>query len=107
MNGLQRSPFVRGWEGGGREGERGGARREREGEGEGEGEVEGGGRERGGRREGRGKRGEEGLVSKATISKDCVIILTSRNKIRDSNFACWRLPISIISTRKTLFRSCK
>lgn len=105
MNGLQRSPFVRGWEGGGREGERGGARRGREGEGEGE--VEGGGRERGGRWEGRGKRGEEGIVSKATISKDCVIILTSRNKIRDSNFACWRLPISIISTGKTLFRSCK
>ena len=96
-----------GREGGGRgsEGERGGARRGREGEGEGE--VEGGGRERGGRREGRGKRGEEGIVSKATISKDCVIILTSRNKIRDSNFACWRLPISIISTGKTLFRSCK
>ena len=42
MNGLQRSPFVRGWEGGGREGERGGARMEREGEGEGAGREEGG-----------------------------------------------------------------
>lgn len=54
MNGLQRSPFVRGWEGGGREGERGGARREREGEGEGE--VEGGG----GSGEGGGRGGVKG-----------------------------------------------
>lgn len=101
MNGLQRSPFVRRWEGGGREGERGGARGSEEGARRGRrGRGRGRGRER-------GKRGEEGIVSKATISKDCVIILTSRNKIRDSNFARWRLPISIISTRKTLFRSCK
>ena len=81
MNGVQCSFLVRGK---GREGE---------------------GRE-GGREGGRGGRERRVLFGKQQYQKNGSLSLHLENKIQDPNFACWRLSISIISTRKTAFRPC-